>query len=154
MSYHTPEAKSEQAFEKILSPFQEADLKGVQIIKRGSTETIVTPSINIIAPRAVPDVTDGDTITGNYYVTLVLTVKSHHKDNDIVTHDSYLGVISDLITSNVLPAALNEVMADEEFTAFLWTPGERNSRIEGSFFVSEQEGVLYMAPSKLTSEGE
>lgn len=149
MPYHTPDAKSELAFKRLFETYSDQELAGLQILQRGSVEQKQTESISIICDKATPEGTDWENFTGNYDCELTFTLSTHYKENDITVHDNYLGVVCDLIFDNDLKTTLNEVMLEEQFTAFTWTPGERTNRIEGSMFVSEQKGVLYMAPSKV-----
>ena len=147
MPYHTPEAKTELAFKRILETYSETDLAGVQLIQRFSPEDIVTPSISIIVAKCTPEDT-GEGPSGNWTCEIEITLRSHYKDNTVAEHDGWLGCVTDLVCDKTLVDTLNAVMLEEQFTAMEWEIGPRTHAVEGSIFVSKVEGTLYMFPSK------
>jgi len=147
MSYHTPEAKTEQAFKAMFDALSDTDLNGVQLIQRGSVDDIATPSLSIIASKCDP-ADSGEGPSGNWFVSVDFTLNTHYKENSIVAHDEWLGVITDLVCDQTVVTTLNALMKEEEFTAMQWTLGSREHSIQDHLFVSKVSGVLYMLPSK------
>jgi hypothetical protein len=149
MPWHSPERKTEQAFKALFSSVEDVALKGVQIATRFCGVVKALPQVQIVCDRAAPWI-KGDVITGNWRVAVRVIVRTRYeKAEDATAHDDLAAVVSDVLFTSDIVASLNAVTSDEDFTAVLFTPGDRSNSVQEKDYETEMTGELLMAPSKL-----
>ena len=164
MSYHTPDRKSEAAFEKYIQTVKGYELGGIAIIVRGFGEEITGSTLTIVASKAGPFPKENP--AGNWNLIVTLKLMSPFVKNSAglevpgATHDEWLGLITDLLMPTIDPALgettvgealarqLNTVMAGEDMHFDYAIIGERDNRVEGKKFVSEQQVEVEMSPAR------
>ena len=145
MPWQTPERKTEQAFKALLA-VEDVALSGVQIATRFCGIERAMPQIEIACPRAEPR---DKGMSGNWFVMVRMTIRSRYeKAVDAEAHDELVGIVSDILFQSDVVASLNKAMAEADFLAMLWTPGERSNDVREKDYETELTGTLLMAPSK------
>lgn len=146
---HDIEEKVEEAIKAYLD--DDATLTGVTKYLGFDTGDIAAPSLEIFCPDAEPEVL-GETATGNYFVTVEVTLRTSLDDTTRTAHghfvaelrDSLIATVGDVVTSI---QALGTKPAD--FTAHQWTPGGASREIdeEKRQRLTIQTGILFCQPS-------
>lgn len=149
MPYHTPEAKTEEGLKRYLEgELAEAELAGVQVVKRFSGDDLTPPMLSILASNCEPMIPeDFQHLAGNYKVDVVLTLASHYKDQTADQHDAFVGAVADALYHNDLQTTLTALMEGEECTFQSITPGARKNTVDGHQQLTEINLTVYMYPS-------
>jgi len=143
--YHLIESKVEDAIAAQIADQKSAGLTGVTTFKGLSGSDITVPALLVVADEAEPELI-GETVTGNWRVTVRVTVLSHATDTTRAAHEGFVGQIRDLLVGEHLTfvSTLNTLAPVTDFTAVTWEPGLATRDVtDDGLYRSDQIGVMY-----------
>jgi len=160
-SYSYVMEKAEDAFEGLIEFYRGdgltyTDLDGntsqIPIYKGFSLEDLTGTRIEVIATAAEPErlgaMPDGGYMTGNYRVTITVTVASCRTESDRNEHKGRAGIIGDIFMRSALEDDIGNLENLDNFTVWKpgWMPGQCQRMTDGDEIITQFSGVLYCAP--------
>ena len=147
-SYTFIKRKVEDAFEALVNALQNSDISSIQKYKGFSGSELTTPRIQYVATRAVPE-RFGEHYSGNFTVTLVVTVVSHVSDATRDTHAKRCGAIEDIIMRDDIEFYMNNRISVRDFQCYDpgWYPGESEDLTNDSEMMTMYTCECYCWPS-------
>ena len=145
--------KTEDAIEGLLNLLKKNELSGVTFFKGLSLSELTTPRVEIVAPRAEPEII-GATTTGNFNLEgVMITVVSHAGDADRGGHARRCGAVEDILMRGDVEDQINNSIGVTDYEIFEpgWTPGIGEDSIDEHEIRSEYLVAVYCRPS--ASEG-
>ena len=148
--YTAIKRKTEDAVEALINKFKGTKLSGVTFYKGFDfSQELKTPRLEILAPKAVPEVI-ADTVTGNWTVDLTVSIVSYYKDTNRATHEKRIGVIEDIFMRPDVADLINNLSSVTNYTVFSgvygWMPGDGDDLTDGKEFKSSYSVRIKCAP--------
>ena len=138
--------KTEDAIEKAIIAFRDTYLTGITIFKTASMTELVTPRIQIKAEKASPE-RIGQTLTGNWMVSVVVEITTHHGDDSRATHCNRCGELDDILMADDLISPINNLMTDYKIHDYGFRPLDSNTYTTDGEIITTYSVDIYCCPS-------